>query len=224
MKIKVFLPCRLGSQRVKDKNTRKFNEKKNGLLGIKIEQLIKLKSIDKIILSTNDQKVIKIANSFKNKKISIDIRPDNLCSNKTRTDDLIKYVGKIFSPDDHILWTHVTCPFFDTEEYNKSIKLYKKNIKKYDTLVGANIIKDFIFNYKNPINYNFKKTFWPNTQNLKPLYKINNTIFLTSCHNYLKFNNRIGKKIFFYEVKKQKSIDIDYIDDFLIAEKIYSLS
>ena len=52
-----------------------------------------------------------------------------------------------------------------------------KKIKKYDTLIGSNVIQDFIFNNKNPINYNFKKTYWPNTQNLKKLYKINNTFF-----------------------------------------------
>jgi len=84
------------------------------------------------------------------------------------------------------------------------------------------MVKDFLFNSNKPVNYNFKKSFWPNTQNLKTLYKINNTIFLTNINSYIKLKNRIGKKIFFHEVEKIKSIDIDYPPDFQLAEKILS--
>ena len=34
--------------------------------------------------------------------------------------------------------------------------------------------------------------------------------------------NRIGKKLFFYNVDKINSIDIDNIDDFILSEKIES--
>ena len=89
-------------------------------------------------------------------------------------------------------------------------------------MVGSNAIQDFIFNQNKPINYNFKKTYWPNTQTLKKLYKINNTVFLTSAKNYLKKKNRIGSKLFFYNVDKINSIDIDNLDDFKLAERIIS--
>jgi len=222
MRINVFLPCRSGSQRVKNKNIRKFHKYKFGLIELKINQLLKVKEIDQIILSTDDKKIITFLKKLNKKKIKIDIRPKKLASSKTKTDDLIRYASKIFNKDDHILWTHVTSPFFDEKNYRDSIKKYKKNINKYDTLVGSNVIQDYIFNQNKPTNYNFKKTYWPNTQTLKKLYKINNTVFLTSAKNYIKKKNRIGSKLFFYNVDKINSIDIDNLDDFKLAEKIIS--
>lgn len=221
MIIKAFLPCRSGSQRIKNKNTRKFSKYKFGLFQLKIEQLIKVKELDEIIVSTDDLKIIKFLKKKKYKKINLVKRPKNLALNSTRTDDLIIYSSKLFNKNDHVLWTHVTSPLFGTKDYSDAIKVYKSKIKKFDTLVGANFIQEFIFNKKNPINYNYKKTYWPNTQNLKKLYKINNTFFLTSAKNYINNKNRIGKKIFFLDIKKMKSYDIDWPEDFKAAEKIY---
>jgi len=221
MIIKAFLPCRSGSERIKNKNIRKFSKYKFGLFQLKIEQLIKVNEINEIIVSTDDSKIINFLNQKKYKKINIIRRPKKLALSKTKTDNLIVYSSKFFDEKDHILWTHVTSPLFGIKDYSKAIKVYKKKIKKYDTLIGANIIQEFIFNDKNPINYNYKKTYWPNTQNLKKLYKINNTIFLTSAKNYINKKNRIGSKIFFFNVEKIKSLDIDWPEDFKIAEKIY---
>ena len=47
--------------------------------------------------------------------------------------------------------------FFDGKNYKDAINQYKKNIKKFDTLVGSNAIQDFIFNQNKPVNYNPKK-------------------------------------------------------------------
>ena len=223
-KVIAFLPCRSGSQRVKNKNIRKFHKFKFGLVELKLKQLLKVKEINQILLSTDDLQIINYVKTLKSNKIKLDIRPKKLASSRTKTDDLIKYASQLFSPNDHILWTHVTSPFFDEKNYREAIKEYKKKNKKYDTLVGANVVQDFIFDKKKPFNYNPKKTYWPNTQTLKKLYKINNTIFLTSAKSYLKYKNRIGLKIFFYNVDKINSIDIDNIDDFNLSEQIVSKS
>ncbi len=223
MIIKAFLPCRSGSQRIKNKNIRKFSKYKFGLFQLKVEQLIKVKEFNEIIISTDDIKIINFLKKKKYKKIKEIKRPKNLSSSKTKTDELIIYASKFFAKNDHILWTHVTSPLFGEKDYSKAIKVYKNKIKKYDTVVGANIIQEFIFNKKHPINYNYNKTYWPNTQNLKKLYKINNTFFLTSAKNYINKKNRIGSKIFFLDIKKTKSYDIDWPEDFEIAEKIYEI-
>jgi len=122
---------------------------------------------------------------------------------------------------DHILWTHVTSPFFDNKEYERAINIYKKNLKKYDSLMGVTKIQDFIYDEKKPINFNKKKERWPQTQSLKKLFIVNNTIFLSSKKNYVKYDDRIGKKAYLMDVKKIKSFDIDWPEDFKIAENIY---
>ena len=94
IKVKVFLPCRSGSQRVKNKNIRKFHKFKFGLVELKLIQLLKVKEINQIILSTDDLKIIRYAKNIKSNKIKIDIRPKKLASSITKTDHLINYASK----------------------------------------------------------------------------------------------------------------------------------
>ena len=220
MNVKIFLPCRSGSQRVKNKNIKKFHKYKFGLFELKIKQLIKIKQLKKIIVSTDDYNIIKYLKKLNHNNIECNIRPKYLSNSSTKTDELIVYASKLFDTNDHILWTHVTSPFFDHKEYEKAIKLYKKNLKKNDSLMGVTKIQDYIYYKNKPINFNPKKVKWPNTQTLKKLFIVNNTIFLSSKKNYIKYNNRIGRNPFLMEIKKIKSFDIDWPEDFKIAENI----
>mgnify|MGYP006104174225 FL=1 len=220
MLITVFLPCRSSSSRVKNKNIKKFCNKKFGLFQLKIEQLNLIKNIDSIIVSTNDIKILNYLKNKKYKKVLIDKRPDHLCRSTTSTDQLIKYVPTIIKSG-HVLWTHVTSPFFNDNDYFKAINLYKKNIKKYDSLMGVTKIQDFIYDTKKPINFNKENDKWPRTQTLKKLFIINNSVFLTSIKNYIKYDDRIGRKPFMMDIKKVKSFDVDWPEDFKIAENIY---
>jgi CMP-N-acetylneuraminic acid synthetase len=218
--IDIFLPCRSSSFRVKNKNIKPFCDKKFGLFQIKIEQLNLIKKINKIIVSTNDIKILNYLNKKKYVKVIIDKRPDYLCQSSTSTDELIKYLPTI-TKTEHLLWTHVTSPFFNNKDYIKAINLYEKNLGKKDSLMGVSPVQDFIYDEYKPINFNKKKEKWPRTQTLKKLYVVNNAIFISSRKNYLKYNDRIGTKPFLMNIEKIKSFDIDWPEDFKIAEKIY---
>ena len=223
MKVNVFLPCKKNSTRVKNKNKRRFAKVDNSLIKIKLNQLINAKLIDKIYLSTNDHQIIKLAKELNNKKIIIHSRVDSsLSKNSTMTQKLIKHAMEII-PRDHILWTHVTSPFVDSKMYDKAIRTYRNMIKmKYDSLMTVTKIKGFVWDEKKSLNYNYSKTKWPRTQEIKSLNKINSAIFLSSRLNYTKFNNRIGKKPFMFELPRFLGVDIDDIEDFYLAEFLFS--
>ena len=138
------------------------------------------------------------------------------------TQKLIKHAMEII-PRDHILWTHVTSPFVDSKMYDKAIKTYRNMIKmKYDSLMTVTKIKGFVWDEKKSLNYNYSKTKWPRTQEIKSLNKINSAIFLSSRLNYTKYNNRIGKKPFMFELPRFLGVDIDDIEDFYLAEFLFS--
>ena len=59
-----FLPVRAGSQRVENKNTKTFAGIKGGLLANKLRQLSELKLVEEVILSTNDDEAIGVANEM----------------------------------------------------------------------------------------------------------------------------------------------------------------
>jgi CMP-N-acetylneuraminic acid synthetase len=221
-KVTVFLPCRSGSQRVPNKNTKTFANVSGGLLSIKINQLINTFNIEKIIVSTDDILVKKIALEFNSEKIIIDSRPDYLASSETSTDDLITYLPKVIESD-HIMWTHVTSPFITSKIYFEAINKYFECIssQNFDSLMSVTPLKTFLWNEKAPINYDREIEKWPRTQTLNPVFEINSGFFIANRNIYINQNDRIGNNPLLYKLDKIDSFDIDWPEDFKIAELLY---
>jgi len=216
----VFLPMRKGSQRVKNKNIKDFAKIKGGLTYIKISQLLRSEKIDKIIISTDDNEVKDIASSFDNNKIVIDNRPDYLASSSTSTDELIKYVPSIIN-DGTVLWTHVTSPFVTENIYDEMIEKYFENLDYKDSLMSVTKIQKFIWDKKKPLNYDASKEKWPRTQTIEPIYEVNSGAFIADIEIYKSLADRIGDTPFLYELSDNQAFDIDWEDDFEIAEILW---
>ncbi len=220
IKITAFLPCRKGSQRVPNKNIRPFGNFEFGLIEIKLKQLIDTKSIDKIVLSTNDDEIINFAKLLNNSKIFIHKRDESLSNSETSTDDLITHALDLI-PNSNILWTHVTSPFINTELYENIIESYAKSLTDgYDSLMTTSLVHGFLWDENAPINYDRNKEKWPRTQTIKPLHEINSGVFINSSDNYRHLKDRIGKKPYLYTLDKIQGYDIDWQEDFIIAESI----
>lgn len=221
-KIAFFLPTRKGSERVKNKNTRPFANIEGGLIENKISQLLATKCLDEIILSTNDEACIEIARKYSwNKRLRVIPRPDELCLSSTNLQDLICYVPTITDAG-HILWGHVTTPLIGAVEYDKGIDLYLSKLAEgYDSLVGVTELRNFLLNKKGELINNNTNIPWPRTQDLETLYEINHTMFLAKREVYTKLKNRIGVRPLLYIMDKINSFDIDWEDDFMIAEIMY---
>ena len=91
-----FLPCRAGSMRVRNKNSRPFYNGES-LFEIKIKQLLSCASIDSILFSTDDQDLLNRVEKFKTEKIIIDYRPEKFAANDTSTGELIKYASTVLA-------------------------------------------------------------------------------------------------------------------------------
>lgn len=220
-KITAFLPMRKGSQRIKNKNIKDFAGVEGGLTFIKISQLLKSEKINKIIVSTNDEEVKNIALSFHNTKIIIDDRPEHLASSDTSTDDLVKYVPTIIN-DGIVLWTHVTSPFVNETIYDDMIEKYLEDSENFDSLMSVTKIQKFLWDKTKPINYDKSKEKWPRTQTIEPVYEVNSGAFIADITVYKSLNDRVGNKPFLYELSDKQAFDIDWGDDFDIAEVLWS--
>lgn len=217
---------RKGSQRVKNKNIRPFANVENGLFEIKIKQLLECELIDEIIISTNDETIKDLAQPFlKEGRVSLDHRPDEYCSSEATTDKVVGYVSEnIASGDDIILWTHVTSPLFDGECYKKVINAYFDQVKAgFDSLMTVEAMHEFLCDENGPINFNKGDVKWPQTQKLDKMFKVNSAAFITSSKVYKDQKNRIGNNVFMYESDKIESLDIDWEEDFVIAESLWKL-
>ena len=221
-KIAFFLPTRKGSERVKNKNTRPFADIEGGLVENKIKQLLSTKHIDEILFSSNDEMCIAIAEKYtSDSRLRIIPRPNELCLSTTNLQDLICYVPTITNAD-HILWGHVTTPLVEAKVYDTAIEQYlSKIIKGYDSLVSVKELKNFLLNQEGKLVNNTTNIPWPRTQDLEPLYEINHAIFLAKRSVHTEQKNRIGQKTLLYIMDEIHSKDIDWEEDFKIAEIMY---
>ncbi len=220
--ITFFLPCRSGSERVIEKNTKDFAGIKGGLLFLKIKQLLAIKFNINIILSTNDNKVIEIGKSFNDSRITIDKRPESLCLSSTKVKDLIMYVPKIIKTN-HVFWLHVTTPFVGSKIYEDAISKYFSKLEEgFDSIMSVSKCNYFLWDSDKRDTINFNRNHgYPRTQDLKNLYEINHAFYAMSIKNYLRFEDRIGKNPYLYELSKVNGLDIDEEDDFKISEQIF---
>jgi CMP-N-acetylneuraminic acid synthetase len=220
MPVYAFLPCRKGSERVPKKNIKPFSHFDNGLVELKLKQLLNCTAIDKVILSTNDEEILEFAATVINEKLVIHRRDDALCNSSTSTDELVAHALSL-APDGHILWTHVTSPFINSEQYELIIEDYFKKLEEgYDSLMTTSLIHGFLWNKSGPMNYDRNKEKWPRTQTIEPIHEINSAVFLNSTANYANINDRIGNKPYLYAMDKIIAHDIDWPEDFIIAEAI----
>lgn len=225
-KYSFFLPTRKGSERVKSKNTRTFAGVEGGILRVKLQQLINVDRISSIIVSTNDEETIKVAKSIDSDKIRIIIRPEELCLSSTVIEDFINYIPTIVDAE-HIFWVHATAPMVNEKILNNALNIYEREVlngNKYDSLLSVNKIQQFLWSEKENkcINHDRSIVKWPRTQDLEPLYEINHAFYINSRENYLKYHDRIGEMPFLFELDKIHAFDIDWEDDFKIAEIIYN--
>ncbi len=220
-KVSFYLPTRKGSERVINKNTRPFAGIEGGLVENKVRQLLDTKLIDEIIFSSNDETCMSVAEKFRDSRLKIIERPNELCLSSTNLQDLICYVPTVTDAE-HILWGHVTTPLCGADQYDAGIKLYFDKLDEgYDSLVGVTELKNFLLNREGKLINNTTNIPWPRTQDLEALYSINHTMFLAKRGVYTEQKNRIGKKPMLHIMDELHSFDIDWPDDFTIAEIMY---
>ena len=123
MTVRVFLPCRKGSERVPKKNIKSFAGIENGLVALKLQQLLDCPAIDEVVLSTNDEEILAFASAIEHSKLRVHKRIDSLCTSNTSTDELVAHALELI-PTGHILWTHVTSPFINAQVYQEIIDQY----------------------------------------------------------------------------------------------------
>lgn len=219
-KVTCFLPCRKGSERIPKKNIKPFAQYSHGLIELKLNQLMACQSIDEIILSTNDDDILQYVESLSSPKINVHKRIEDLSLSQTSTDSLVAHAVDLI-PNGHILWTHVTSPFINAQKYEEIISIYFECLKEgYDSLMTTTVLHAFLWQDSKPLNYDRTLEKWPRTQTLSPIHEVNSGIFLAPTKVYKEQNDRVGEKPYLFTLDKLVSQDIDWPEDFFIAEAL----
>lgn len=213
MSIKALVAVRSGSTRVLNKNLRPFAG--SNLLEIKLKQLKRIPELDGIVVNSNDDMMLKIAEE--NGCIAVKREP-YYASNTVSMSEVYRNMAQNVDADT-IAYINVTNPLLQDETISRAITTYYDNIGKYDSLNSAHLIKEFLFKDNLPINYDLRNQ--PRSQDLPDISALNFAINILSRDVMIENKNVVGVKPNIYIIDEVEATDIDNQIDFDFAEFVY---
>ena len=212
-KITVVVPVRKGSQRVKNKNFKPFAD--SNLLKIKLDVLKQVDVIDEIVVNTDSNIAMEIADEY---DVSKCIREDYYASSECNNSEFFQNIAEN-TDTDYIIYSPCTAPLIKVDTYYDFINRFRNAKDRYDSLTTVTDVKQHLWLNEKPMNY--KPSDSPNTQDLPDIVSLTYGISIISKENMIKHRNVVGKKPLFYKLDDFEAIDIDNPIDFEFAEFIY---
>jgi len=222
--ILAVITARKGSKRLKNKNLIPLDKKP--LIQWTIEEAIKSKYIDRLIISTDDENIISLASKFNGVTIPF-IRPENLSSDKATSVDVIKHALSFYESNniifDYVLLLQPTSPLRICKDIDDSIQELSNEIKSVVSVCETD--HSPLWSNELPENKSMKD-FLPvsiknlRSQDLPTFYRLNGAVYVSDVEYLIKENGFFGAKTKAYLMPKDRSIDIDNELDLLFAESI----
>jgi N-acylneuraminate cytidylyltransferase len=213
--ITAIIPVKKNSSRLPNKNILPFGG--SNLLAHKIRQLRQVSAVDKIVVSSDSEEMLEIAESEGAEAL---LRPTQYADESQPISEFLVYLSDVVEGE-HYMWSCVTSPLVETDLYVKAIGLYWQKLDEgYDSLVTVLPFQHYLMDEKGPFNF-MRGRSHTNSQQLKRLYLFTNGIQLTPREKYKEWGDRIGLKPYLMQISKNESIDIDDVYDYEFALSIY---
>lgn len=212
-----LIPARKGSKRIKGKNLVKLAGKP--LIQYTIESSKNSKRVDKILLSSNDPKILKLGKKFSLNYILK--RPEKNSKDRSSMEDVVmqtlKYLKKYKITINNLVLLQPTTPFRSSKDIDAMISYYKKKRLSHCVSVSNPFTNSLeIFHSKsNSINL---------TQNNK--YKshkhlfLNGSIYIFRVKDFLKNKKIYPSKVNYFIQGLNNSIDINNEVDLELAKSL----
>jgi N-acylneuraminate cytidylyltransferase len=217
-----IIPARGGSKELPRKNIKLFHGKP--LIAYSIESAKSSQSIDRVIVSTDDEEIADISKSFGAEVI---MRPEAISADRSPSEDaLIHVVNTLESSSsvsiDFIVFLQATSPLRPKGMIDQCLK--KMTAQGGDSLVSVYFETLFYWREENgegksihdykvrPMRQDVKKE--------KKIYRENGSLYIMKRDVLMKGKNRLGGKIILYPMKHGESLEIDSEFDFWLLEKI----
>lgn len=222
-KILGIITARSGSKGVVDKNIKLINGK--SMLIYTIEEAIKSKVFDDLIISTDSQKYADLA--IKAGATMTQLRPEHLATDTAKSVDVIKYeleeLEKIGKKYDYFMILQPTSPLRKAEDIIGAVNLMIE--KDADNVLGMCECEhppEWGCNIDESLNADELQTKMTHTrrQDLKKSYRLNGAIFLSKVENFKRTNNIYAGSNFAYIMNRFDSMEIDSEDDFILIEML----
>jgi len=179
------------------------------------------KIIDNIFVSTNDKKIINLADKFDINAIK---RPDHLCSDNATSESALIHALEVINNEylirpDVIVFLQATSPLRLFDDIDNSINFFNKN--NLDSMFSATILDDLTLwqnenNKWKSLNFDYKNRL--RRQQMPQNYIENGSIYIFKPEILKKYNNRLGGKTDVYKMKFWQTWEIDTIEEIDLIE------
>lgn len=217
-KILAIIPARGGSKGIPGKNIKMMAGK--ALIGWTIEAALRSKYIDRVLVSTDDNEIAKVAEEF---CVPVPYMRDS----EYATDDAAATLPVLEALEnlpgyDQVVLLQPTSPLRETSDIDAAIELFDKhqpysvvsvtpNAKPYEWLLTMNqehMIKS--------IANNITKS----RQESQQIFAFNGAIYIVDTVDFIKSQKFVSEQTYGYVMPPEKSVDIDTEFDFDFAEYI----
>jgi len=218
--ITAFIPARGGSKGIPEKNIKEFAGKP--LVVHSIEYALNCSQIDEVVVSTDDDKIAKIARKAGARIVK---RPPELSTDFATTESAIDhFVNKFNKKPDIIVLLQPTSPFRPKGSLENAITHFTEN--GFDSLLSITPTHRFYWRVKEDqtafAEYDYLNR--PRRQDMKLddiRYVENGSLYIFTRKHFDKTGNRLGGKIGYVEWPEEYGIEIDTPLDFNMVEKIF---
>lgn len=216
MNILAVIPVRGGSKGIPRKNVRLMGGKP--LLMYSVENALKCESITNIVITTDDEEIISIAqmNHIEYVKRDKSLAADHVTLDPVVYDAVVQMEEKYAIQYDIIVTLQATSPLLSIETLNNALLQF---IHSGDDTFISVVNRPHLSWKKDKDRIVPTYTKRLNRQQLPANYFETGAFLITKREN-IAYNSRIGEKVSVYEVPQQESIDIDTIDDWQMCESI----
>lgn len=217
-----IIPARGGSKRIPRKNIKNFFGKP--LIAYSIEIAIQSKLFDKVIVSTDDKEIAKIANNYGAETPFL--RPEELSDDFTGTGDVIehtlRYLNSMGFSYDYCCTIYATAPLLQKQYLIKGFhELHKSNAHQAFSVTSMPFPIQRTFKIVNNRCKMFQpENFYSRSQDLEEAYQDAGQFYWENLNN--SFNDiPFGKDSIPILLPRYLVQDIDTIEDWIQAESLY---
>lgn len=211
MKIVAFVPIKLNNERAPGKNVKRFDDG-TPLLTHFLKTLVQVSEIDECYVFCSKEEV----KDYLIPGVHFLKRPEYLDTKEATPQDIIKsFMDKVDA--DVYLVCHCTSPFVKAERISECIR--KVTNEAYDSAFTGERIQRLMWYAGKPMNFDAADI--PRTQDLPVYYNEVSAAYVFKKETFEKLKRRIGENPYICEVSGVECVDIDYPEDFEIANAIY---
>lgn len=220
-KVLAIIPARAGSKGIKDKNIIDLNGKP--LIAHSIEAGLKSKYINKLVVSTDGEKIAKIAKDY-GAEVPF-LRPKHLATDTAKTIDCvihcIEELKKNGEEYDYVVLLQPTQPLRQPWHIDEAFELIIK--RNEDSLVSISKVKDHPVLMrtidKNGYAINLLEgSSTKRRQEFPDFYKVNGAIYINKINENLNYDTSFNDNKLVYIMDEQYGVDIDDMLDVEIAK------